>query len=271
MHPELAKPVQTLRPASRSPLPGQHLVSAMHVYLINENDDFPDVELANSEPNGLLATGGDLSVERLLSAYQQGIFPWYSEGEPILWWSPDPRSVLYPHRLKVSRSLRKEIKKQPLQITFDQAFDQVITLCAAPRRQDPNTWITNEMKQAYLRLYDAGYAHSVEAWKEDTLVGGLYGVAIGKVFFGESMFTRVPNASKIAFVYLVRQLQQWGYHFIDCQIKSQHLDSLGATDIPRRQFIAALQRYCVEPHTGAHEQASAWDMELSFSQLIQEY
>ncbi len=243
----------------------------MHVYLINENDEFPDVELANTEPNGLLATGGDLSVKRLLNAYRRGIFPWYSEGEPILWWSPDPRSVLYPHRLKVSRSLRREIKKQRLQISFDRAFDAVITQCAAPRQQDPNTWITAEMKQAYLRLHAAGYAHSVEAWQDDRLVGGLYGVAIGKVFFGESMFTRVPNASKIAFVYLVRQLEQWGYHFIDCQIKSQHLDSLGAIDIPRRRFIDALQRYCTDPETEPRSRSCGWRMELSFAQLIQEY
>lgn len=211
--------------------------------------DFPSVELALDEPDGLLAVGGDLSVERLKSAYQQGIFPWYSEGQPILWWSPDPRMVLEPQDIKVSRSLAKKIRKQDFQITFDQDFKSVICACSEARlekgRQQDETWILDEMIEAYVKLHEAGYAHSVECWLDGKLVGGLYGVAIGKVFFGESMFSRLSDASKIAFVYLSNQLEQWGFKLIDCQVYTSHLESLGAKMISREQFISSLKQYAV--------------------------
>ena len=187
-------------------------------YWLNPYDptDFPDVSLALREPDGLLAVGGDLRIERLLAAYQRGIFPWYSGDQPILWWSPDPRSVLFPDKLHISRSLRKTLRKQLFTITFDTAFEEVIHACSEPRADGLGTWITDEMQQAYLRLHQSGYAHSVECWLNGKLVGGLYGVAMGKVFFGESMFSRVTDASKIAFVFLVRQLQRWQFEMIDC-------------------------------------------------------
>ena len=203
--------------------------------------DFPDIDLALRDPDGLLAVGGDLSLERLCSAYQSGIFPWYSEGQPILWWSPDPRMVLYPDEVKISRSLLKKIRKNTFSVTIDKAFPSVIRACAEPRVQQQDTWILSEMQEAYIQLHETGIAHSVECWQEDKLVGGLYGVAIGKVFFGESMFSRVSDASKVAFVYLAKQLKQWGFNIIDCQVYSSHLESLGARLIPRAQFKAILQ------------------------------
>ena len=205
---------------------------------------FPDTSQALKDPNGLLAIGGDLHPERLLAAYRKGIFPWYSEGQPILWWSPDPRAVLYPDRIKVSRSLRKTLKKPPCTVTLDQAFDEVISACAAPRQNEPGTWILTEMKQAYKQLHELGYAHSVECWNNGELVGGLYGIAIGRVFFGESMFSRETDASKVAFVHLTKQLQQWGYGLIDGQVSSPHLTSLGAVDIPRQEFLTQLEHLC---------------------------
>lgn len=201
---------------------------------------FPDVEQAMEEPDGLLAVGGDLSPARLLAAYSQGIFPWYSDGQPILWWSPNPRAVLYPAQLKISRSLRKRLRKQEYTITLDEDFAGVIEQCASPRDKQSGTWITLEMQQAYRRLHAQGYAHSVEAWHQGELVGGLYGIALGKVFFGESMFSRRTDASKVAFVHLVRQLMCWGYPLIDCQVSSEHLCSLGAINIPRQDFIRQL-------------------------------
>lgn len=208
---------------------------------------FPDVELALKEPDGLLAVGGDLSVERLVSAYQQGVFPWYSEGQPILWWSPDPRMVLEPKDIKVSRSLAKTLRKQEFNISFDKNFRAVITACSESRlekgQQQDETWIVDEMIEAYVKLHEAGFAHSVECWHNETLVGGLYGVAIGKVFFGESMFSRVSDASKIAFVTLARQLEQWDFKLIDCQVYTSHLESLGASMISRKQFITLLQQH----------------------------
>ncbi len=220
-------------------------------WLSPDDQTFPDVELALREPDGLLAVGGDLSVERLLTAYRQGIFPWYSEDQPILWWSPDPRSVLFPERLKISRSLRKTLRKGRFRITLDQAFDDVIEACAAPRSGQEGTWIVDEMKHAYRRLHAAGHAHSVEAWLDDRLAGGLYGVAIGQVFFGESMFTHVSDASKVAFVHLVRYLRQWHYSLIDCQVRTAHLDSLGATQISRQHFTRLLAEACGRPgYTG---------------------
>jgi len=205
---------------------------------------FPRVEHALREPDGLLAVGGDLSEDRLLLAYHCGIFPWYGPGQPILWWSPDPRLVLFPERLRISHSLRKTLRKAAFEITLDQAFDAVIGACAEPRPAQAGTWITPEMKSAYHDLHLAGHAHSVECWYQGRLAGGLYGVAIGRIFFGESMFMRVTDASKVAFVGLVRQLSRWGFQMIDCQVYTRHLASLGAETIPRAEFVRILQRGC---------------------------
>lgn len=213
----------------------------------DEDTPFPSVDQALRDPNGLLAVGGNLSTRRLLQAYRNGIFPWYNQGQPILWWSPDPRAVLFPERLKVSRSLRKTLKKGLFRITMDQDFRSAIRACAGPRRNSSGTWLTPAMLEAYGRLHDLGLAHSVEAWHDGKLVGGLYGVALGRVFFGESMFSHMTDASKVAFVHFVRQLQDWGYRMIDCQVKSEHLSSLGAEDLPRRQFIARLNQWCELP------------------------
>jgi leucyl/phenylalanyl-tRNA--protein transferase len=224
-------------------------MTAPYLLDINNKTNFPDVELALQEPDGLLAVGGDLSVERLITAYQQGIFPWYSEGQPILWWSPDPRMILQPQDIKVSRSLAKKMRKQNFKVTFDQNFRDVIIACSEPRLEkgfmETGTWILDEMIEAYVKLHEAGYAHSVEYWQDDKLVGGLYGIAIGKVFFGESMFSHVSDASKIAFVFLSRQLEQWGFKLIDCQVYTPHLESLGASMIPRKQFLILLQQHAV--------------------------
>ncbi len=207
--------------------------------------DFPDVSLALTEPDGLLAVGGDLSMQRLLNAYRSGIFPWYSADQPILWWSPDPRFVLFPEQLKISRSLRKTIRKQVFTVSMNKDFASVIRHCSSmPRPGQNGTWITDEMQQAYLDLHQSGYAHSVEAWSNDELVGGLYGVAIGKVFFGESMFSLRTDASKVAFASFVRHLHALGFELIDCQIHTMHLQSLGAELIPRQAFIHALEQYC---------------------------
>ncbi len=197
---------------------------------------FPPVENALSEPNGLLAVGGDLSPQRLLEAYSRGIFPWFNEDDPILWWSPDPRMVLFPNELKISRSLRKTLKKDHYQIRTDCSFTQVMHACAAPRKGQAGTWIHPQMVAAYTILHEMGLAHSIEIWMDGVLVGGLYGVSLGKVFFGESMFSLVPDASKIAFVHLVKQLQCWEYGLIDCQVKTGHLASLGAREISRVEF-----------------------------------
>jgi len=208
---------------------------------------FPNVELALQEPDGLLAVGGDLCEDRLLLAYRSGVFPWYGPGQPILWWSPDPRLVVFPNRLRVSRSLAKTIRKGTFSITLDQAFDAVIGACAEPRPGQAGTWITPEIMAAYRGLHTAGHAHSVEVWQEGKLAGGLYGVAIGRIFFGESMFTRCTDASKVAFVGLVRQLSRWGYPMLDCQVHTTHLASLGAEAVPRREFIRTLERECRQP------------------------
>jgi leucyl/phenylalanyl-tRNA---protein transferase len=212
---------------------------------------FPDVSLALKEPNGLLAVGGSLTPRRLLTAYMQGIFPWYSQGQPILWWSPDPRAVLFPAKVKVSRSMRQEIRAGRFQITVDRAFRDVIQACAQPRPNSHGTWITSEIIEAYCHLHGIGLAHSVEAWHDGQLVGGLYGVALGKVYFGESMFSRMTNASKVAFIYLVHQLAEWNFAVIDCQIQSDHLRSLGSEDIRRTEFVNILQRSCHIPHERA--------------------
>lgn len=208
---------------------------------------FPDVELALQEPDGLLAVGGKLSTEWILQAYRRGIFPWYGQGQPILWWAPDPRLVLFPENLRVSRSLKKTLKKGLFTVTLDKAFEAVIDACARPRPAQSGTWITPEMRSAYVDLHHAGHAHSVESWYDGMLVGGLYGIAVGHVFFGESMFTEMSDASKAAFVILVRQLQRWGFTLIDCQVYTQHLASLGAATIPRKEFTAILDRECWPP------------------------
>ncbi len=210
----------------------------------NPEQDFPEIASALAEPDGLLAAGGCLSPQRIVKAYRQGIFPWYNSGEPILWWSPNPRLVLFPSQLVVSRSLKKTIRKQLFKLSYDQAFPQVMRYCAAPRAKESGTWITEEMYLAYTKLHQQGVAHSFEAWFDDELVGGLYGIAIGQVFFGESMFHQKTDASKVAFCCLVQQLSQWGYQLIDCQVHSDHLTSLGAEEINRDKFSKFLTQYC---------------------------
>jgi leucyl/phenylalanyl-tRNA--protein transferase len=192
-------------------------------------------------PNGLLAAGGDLSAERLLQAYRQGIFPWYSPGDPILWWSPDPRMVLYPPEIRVTRSLAKVLRNRAYEVRFDTAFERVMSECAAPRAHQQGTWITPELHRGYSQLHAMGYAHSMETWIDGELAGGLYGVALGRVFFGESMFTRVRDASKIAFAHGVRFLEAKGFQVIDCQMHTDHLASLGARLIPRAEFLQVLR------------------------------
>jgi leucyl/phenylalanyl-tRNA--protein transferase len=212
---------------------------------------FPPPEHALTEPNGLLAAGGDLTPERLLAAYSQGIFPWYEAGQPILWWSPDPRAVLWPDELRVSRSLRRSLHKRGFEVRIDTAFDAVVAGCAAPRGYGAGTWITPEMAGAYGRLHALGWAHSFETWRDGTLVGGLYGVAMGRMFFGESMFARATDASKVALVRAVGFLRSAGIELIDCQVASAHTESLGATEIPRARFLELVADFCrppVAPH-----------------------
>ena len=204
---------------------------------------FPPVALALSEPDGLLAVGGCLSTQRIINAYSQGIFPWYSDDDPILWWSPDPRLVLFPDKLHISTSLQKTLRRQDFQISFDTAFAEVIKACAAPRSKETGTWLTHDMQAAYIRLHQEGHAHSVEAWQNNKLVGGLYGIAVGQVFFGESMFHTKTDASKVAFISLIQQLSNWGYKLIDCQVHTEHLVKLGAEEISRTRFSSLLQQY----------------------------
>jgi leucyl/phenylalanyl-tRNA--protein transferase len=200
---------------------------------------FPDVSFAMIQPNGLLAVGGDLSPGRLLHAYRRGIFPWFSDAQPILWWAPDPRAVLLPEAIKISRSLGKTLRREVFQVTFDRAFPRVIEACAAPRSRQNDTWITNPMVAAYCELHARGLAHSVECWRDGALAGGLYGVAIGKIFFGESMFSRVSDASKVA----LASLCQSDFELIDCQLPSEHLKRMGAIDMPRREFMNRLAHW----------------------------
>ncbi|HNP25410.1 MAG TPA: leucyl/phenylalanyl-tRNA--protein transferase [Nitrosomonas sp.] len=220
------------------------------IHILSAESPFPPPEKALIEPNGLLAIGGDLSPERLINAYQKGIFPWFNEEDPILWWSPNPRMVLFPDELKVSRSLQKSIKKNNYTIRTDHQFTQVLQACAAPRRNQPGTWIHPEIIAAYTALHEMGLAHSVETWINNELVGGLYGVAMGKIFFGESMFSCVPDASKIAFVHLVKQLTQWQFVLIDCQVKTAHLAYLGAREIPRAEFSQLLDKWILKTDQG---------------------
>lgn len=199
---------------------------------------FPPVDAALMHPNGLLCVGADLSPERLLMAYRNGIFPWFGEDEPIMWWSPDPRCVIFPEHIKISRSLRKVLKKQPFELRWNSAFSKVIDACAGPRRDSDETWITGDMRRAYIQLHSMGHAHSLECWQEDELVGGLYGLACGRVFCGESMFSYRADASKVALVHLA---QCGHYQLIDCQLPTEHLMSMGATTIDRTHFIEILQ------------------------------
>ncbi len=210
-------------------------------------DAFPPPGEALTEPNGLLAMGGDLSPQRLLAAYVRGIFPWYEPGQPILWWSPDPRAVLWPDNLHVSRRLQRTRRRSDLSLTCDRSFTTVVQCCAEPRRYAEGTWITGEMSDAYSALHELGWAHSFEAWQEDELVGGLYGIAIGRVFFGESMFSRVTDASKIALITAVEYLRTRDFALLDCQIWSSHLSTLGATTLPRAEFLQQLDDLCRPP------------------------
>lgn len=214
----------------------------MTLTLLGEDPQaFPPLHRALPDPDGLLAVGGDLSVERLLAAYSRGIFPWFSRGDPILWWSPDPRFVLCPEQIHTGRSLRRTLARSTFRFSFDQAFADVVEACSrVPRAGQPGTWITPGMRRAYVALHEAGHAHSVEAWREGKLVGGLYGVALGRVFFGESMFARADDASKAAFVVLCRHLARWGFPLVDCQMETAHLARFGARHIPREDFAAQL-------------------------------
>jgi leucyl/phenylalanyl-tRNA--protein transferase len=211
---------------------------------------FPPVSKALVSPNGLLCAGGDLSPQRILSAYSQGIFPWFSEGDPILWWSPDPRMVLFPEELKVSRSLRKAVARGAYETRIDTAFREVMQACAEPRDGQAGTWIVPEMVDAYTRLHEMGFAHSVESWRDGELVGGLYGMALGRAFFGESMFSRASDASKVALVKLVERLRRADFAVVDCQQATRHLASLGAREIPRSAFAQLLQESIQYPLSG---------------------
>lgn len=236
-------------------------------------EDFPPAELAMHDPDGLLAAGGDLSPERLLYAYERGIFPWFSEGQPILWWSPDPRAVLFPNEFHVSRSLRKSIRKQGFTFTLDEDFRGVIKACSeVPRPGQDGTWITAEMREAYLELHRQGHAHSVEAWRDGQLVGGLYGIAMGRMFFGESMFSRCSDASKAAFLFLVKQLQAWNFTLIDCQLENPHLARLGSRTIPRAEFLDRLRRNKAEfsKETSHTKIPSKWQATVS-TQALEDY
>lgn len=223
---------------------------------LRARDPFPPVERALAEPNGLLAAGADLAVPRLIEAYRNGIFPWYSEGQPVLWWSPDPRMVLFPREFKLTRSLRKRIARHDYEVKADSAFDTVIRCCAGPRAAQEGTWITDDMIAAYNAFHRRGHAHCIETWIGGTLAGGLYGVAIGRMFFGESMFTEVADASKIALAHLVRQLERWDYGMIDCQMPTAHLARFGAREIPRVEFMRKLASLVNYPDT-----ASTWRLD----------
>jgi leucyl/phenylalanyl-tRNA--protein transferase len=205
-------------------------------------DPFPPVEYALDEPNGLLAAGGGLTVPRLIEAYARGIFPWFSAGDPVLWWSPDPRMVLFSDELRVSRSLARRLRQHTFEVTADRDFAAVLRGCAEPRDHDRGTWLVPQMMRAYERLHEAGLAHSIEVWRDEELVGGLYGVALGHAFFGESMFTRRTDASKVALAYLLAQFRRWRFPFVDCQMSTPHLASLGAREIPRHEFVRLVNR-----------------------------
>lgn len=223
----------------------------MPVYRLGEEPRFPDPE--DSDPSGLLAVGGDLEPRRLLRAYALGIFPWYSEGQPILWHSPDPRALLVPAELHVPRSLRRTLRRGRFEVRLDSAFPEVVRACAElPRPDQDGTWITADMRHAYGRLHDLGFAHSAEAWEDDRLVGGLYGVSLGGAFFGESMFAMRSDASKVALVVLVEQLQDWGFDLFDCQIESEHVARFGARPVARSEFLRRLRNSLERPTRRGH-------------------
>ena len=238
--------------------------------LSRHTPDFPPVDNALSDPNGLLAVGGELSPEWLIAAYKGGIFPWFNDDEsPILWWSPDPRAVLVPEQLKISRSLAKRLRNGGFRVTVDTAFAEVINACARARRsaespQNQGTWITSNMAQAYIELHEMGHAHSMEVWQADQLVGGLYGVSFGAMFFGESMFSATRDASKVALCHLARQLRAWHFSLIDCQVGNPHLYSLGAQDMPRREFMMMVEQNSILPN-----RPGPWQMDTFPSQSWQ--
>ncbi len=212
----------------------------MPIYLLGEDTRFPSPEMAT--PEGIVAIGGDLSPQRLLNAYASGIFPWYSEDEPILWWSPDPRSVLLPGDLHISKSMKRLLEKKKFSVKYDRDFKSVIENCSAPRKKEHGTWITPDIKEAYISLHGLGFAHSVEVYQDNKLVGGLYGVSLGECFFGESMFSLVPNASKYAFITFVQEIFRMGFLIVDCQVPNPHLTRLGAREIPRAEFLERLEK-----------------------------
>lgn len=216
-------------------------------WLDTNNLWFPDPSQALEDPDGLVAAGGDLSPERILAAYRKGIFPWFNPGDPILWWSPNPRTVIFPEQLHLSKSLSKTLRKGIYRVTFDHCFEAVMRACAAPRSYADGTWISEEIIAGYCALHKRGFAHSVEVWQNNELVGGLYGIALGRVFFGESMFSHADNASKVGFAHLVRQLRHWDFQLIDCQVANDHLFSLGAIEIPREEFQQILINFTQEP------------------------
>lgn len=228
-------------------------------WLASQSDsEFPLIEQADED--GLLAVGGDLSSTRLIKAYQHGVFPWFNQHDPILWWSPDPRMVLFTDKVKTAKSLKKTLRRTKLTVTIDHAFEQVMEACSLPRKDDEGTWIHQNMINAYVELHQQGHAHSVECWLDGKLVGGLYGVAIGHMFFGESMFSHVRDSSKIALVALCKQLHQWGFPLIDCQVYSDHLESLGAEEISRSDFLTRMTPLCHQYHI-----ESSWRMTLELS------
>jgi leucyl/phenylalanyl-tRNA--protein transferase len=229
------------------------------ITLLQQGTPFPPVAQAMRQPNGLLAAGGDLTPARLLDAYRHGIFPWFSEGDPILWWSPDPRMVLFPAEFRISHSLQKTLRRGHYEVRIDSAFEQVMRACASPREGQNGTWIQEEMVEAYVRLHHLGHAHSFETWMQGELVGGLYGVGIGRMFYGESMFSRKTDASKIALAHLAAQLKIWNFGMIDCQMNTPHLASLGAREIPRTEFIARLQELIHYP-----DKAAPWQIDTLF-------
>lgn len=220
------------------------------ITLLRDNTPFPPLEQAMLNPNGLLAIGGNLTPARLLDAYRHGIFPWFNSGDPILWWSPDPRMVLFPKEFKISHSLRKTLRKHTYEVRTDTVFEQVMRSCAQPRGGQAGTWIHEDMIAAYSTLHRMGHAHSVETWKEGKLVGGLYGIAIGRMFYGESMFSLLNDASKVALARLAVQLGRWNFGIIDCQMNTPHLASLGAREISRREFVHCLQELIHYPDIG---------------------
>jgi leucyl/phenylalanyl-tRNA--protein transferase len=235
----------------------------MTIPWLDEHDPFPPVESALTEPNGLLAAGGGLAPDRLMDAYRRGIFPWFGEEDPVLWWTPDPRMVLWLDELHVSRSLRRTLRSGRFSVTLDTAFEAVIRGCAEPRDDEAGTWITPEMLDAYDELAARHHAHSVEAWIDGRLVGGLYGVASGRMFYGESMFSRVTDASKVALATLVRQLRRWGFELIDCQMSTTHLASLGAREIPRAEFMRHVARL-----TSLPTMAGPWALEADVVETV---